>query len=86
MSDRLSVLPQYLFPKQALTTFSGKIANARAGRLTTALIRWFVGHYGVNMEEAANPDIESYATFNEFFTPLRLSCPKTASGLGAPRS
>lgn len=68
MSDRLSVLPQYLLPKQALTTFSGKIANARAGRLTTALIRWFVGHYGVNMEEAANPDVESYATFNEFFT------------------
>jgi len=66
--DRLSVLPQYLFPKQALTTFAGKIANARAGRFTTALIRWFVGHYGVNMEEAANPAIESYATFNEFFT------------------
>jgi phosphatidylserine decarboxylase len=68
VSDRLSVLPQYLYPKQALTTFSGKIANARGGRLTTALIRWFVGHYGVNMEEAANADIESYATFNEFFT------------------
>lgn len=68
MSERLSVLPQYLFPKQALTTFAGKVANARAGRLTTALIRWFVGQYGVDMTEAANPDIESYATFNEFFT------------------
>ena len=68
VSDRLSVLPQYLFPKQALTTFAGWIANARAGSLTTALIRWFVGRYGVNMEEAANHDIESYATFNEFFT------------------
>ena len=68
MRDRFSVLPQYLFPKQALTTFAGRIANARAGRLTTALIRWFVGHYGVDMAEAANPDIGSYATFNEFFT------------------
>jgi phosphatidylserine decarboxylase len=66
--DRFSVLPQYLFPKQALTTFAGRIANARAGRLTTALIKWFVGHYGVDMAEAANPDIGSYATFNEFFT------------------
>jgi phosphatidylserine decarboxylase len=66
--DRLSVLPQYVFPKQALTTFAGKIANARAGRVTTSIIKWFVGHYGVNMDEAANPDIESYSTFNEFFT------------------
>ena len=72
MSDRFPVLPQYLYPKQALTTFAGKIANARWGRVTTAIIRWFVGHYGVDMSEAEKPDIESYATFNEFFTrPLR---------------
>lgn len=48
------------------------IAGARAGRLTPRLIRWFVGRYGVNMQEAANPDIRSYPSFNEFFTrPLR---------------
>jgi phosphatidylserine decarboxylase len=36
------------------------------------VIRWFVGRYGVNMAEAANPDIASYASFNEFFTrPLK---------------
>lgn len=40
--------------------------------MTTGVIRWFVGKYGVNMEEAANPDIGSYASFNDFFTrPLR---------------
>jgi phosphatidylserine decarboxylase len=36
--------------------------------LTTALIRWFVGRYGVDMAEAAEPDIARYATFNDFFT------------------
>ena len=72
MSDRLAVLLQYLLPKLALTAFGGKIANAKAGNLTTRLIRWFVGRYGVNMDEAANPDIGSYLSFNEFFTrPLR---------------
>lgn len=72
MSDRLAVLPQYLLPKQALTIFAGKVANARAGKLTTRLISWFVGQYNVNMQEALNPDIASYASFNEFFTrPLR---------------
>ena len=68
MSDRLSVLPQYFIPKQALTALAGRIASARGGRLTTRLIKWFVGRYGVNMAEAANPDIASYATFNDFFT------------------
>ena len=68
MSDRLAVLPQYLLPKQALTTLAGKLASAQAGGLTTSFIRWFVGRYGVNMDEAANPDGAAYATFNEFFT------------------
>jgi phosphatidylserine decarboxylase len=68
MSDALAVLPQYLLPKKALTAFAGWVASARGGAATTALIRWFVKRYNVNMAEAANPDIASYPTFNEFFT------------------
>jgi len=68
VNDRLAVLLQYAIPKQALTVLAGKFATARAGGLTTRVIRWFVGRYGVNMGEAANPDIASYASFNEFFT------------------
>ena len=55
-------------PKQALTLLAGRIASAQGGSWTTALIRRFVQHYGVNMDEAANPDIASYASFNDFFT------------------
>lgn len=68
MSDALAVLPQYLLPKKALTAFAGLVAGARGGKATTALIRWFIGKYRVNMAEAANPDPAAYATFNEFFT------------------
>ncbi|MCK6391128.1 MAG: archaetidylserine decarboxylase [Azonexus sp.] len=72
MSDRLAVLPQYLMPKQALTQLAGMLASKEAGALTTRVIRWFVGRYNVNMAEAANPDIASYKSFNEFFTrPLK---------------
>jgi len=72
VSDRLAVLPQYLIPKQALTILAGKLASKEAGNLTTSVIRWFVGRYNVNMAEAANPDIASYKSFNEFFTrPLK---------------
>ena len=68
MSDRFSVLLQYLLPKQALTVFAGKVANLKGGSMTVRLIQWFVGRYKVNMAEAANSDIRSYATFNDFFT------------------
>jgi phosphatidylserine decarboxylase len=72
MSETLAVLPQYLLPKKALTQLAGRFASARGGAATTALIRWFVRRYQVNMAEAANPDAASYATFNDFFTrPLK---------------
>ncbi|ABM33522.1 phosphatidylserine decarboxylase [Paracidovorax citrulli AAC00-1] len=66
--DRLAVLPQYLLPKRALTSLAGRFASARAGARTTAAIRRFVARYRVDMSEAENPDIGSYATFNDFFT------------------
>ncbi len=72
VSDRLAVLPQYLMPKKAMTMLAGAIAGAHGGAITQAIIARFVARYGVNMAEAANPDIASYATFNEFFTrPLK---------------
>ena len=68
MSDRLAVLPQYLLPKKWITALAGKLASARLGGSTTSFIRWFVGKYQVNMQEAAEPDIAKYTSFNDFFT------------------
>lgn len=68
MSDRLAVLPQYLFPKQALTTFAGWVASKERGWVTTEIIRRFVAKYQVNMGEALDSDISSYRSFNDFFT------------------
>ena len=68
MSDRSAALLQQLLPKKAITQFGSHIANAQAGAITHAIIRWFIGRYGVNMDEAADPRIESYASFNTFFT------------------
>jgi len=68
MSDRLAVLPQYLLPKKALTSLMGWLARAEAGALTTAVIRAFIGRYGVDMAEAAESDPAAYASFNDFFT------------------
>lgn len=68
MSDRFAVLPQYLLPKQALTSFAGWVAGKERGAVTTWIIRRFVDKYGVDMSEALDSDIASYPSFNEFFT------------------
>ena len=68
MSEHLKIQFQYLLPKMGLTRFAGFMANPQRGRVSTGLIRWFVGKYNVNMDEAANADIHSYTSFNDFFT------------------
>ena len=68
----LQVWSQYLLPKLALTRLAGRFAGWRGGRTTHAAIRRFIVRYGVDMGEAADPVVENYPTFNEFFTrPLK---------------
>ena len=67
-SSRIAVLPQYLLPKLPLTRFLGWLSGKRAGAATHAAIRWFIGRYGVNMSEAAESAVNSYPSFNDFFT------------------
>ena len=68
MSDRLAVLPQYLLPKKLVTQLAGRFASAELDGVTQAAISRFVDHYGVDMSEAAEPDITRYTSFNDFFT------------------
>ncbi len=64
----IAILMQYILPKQLITIVAGKLANKKAGMLTTVVIKWFIKRYQVNMNEAENSDPASYASFNEFFT------------------
>ena len=68
MSEGVKVLLQYLLPKQRLTSIAGRIAGAQGSWMPPRLIRWFARKYGVDMSEAENPELSSYATFNDFFT------------------
>jgi phosphatidylserine decarboxylase len=69
---KLAIFLQHIAPKQLITVIAGKLANLACPRLTSTVIAWFVKRYQVNMQEAANPDIHSYKTFNDFFTrPLK---------------
>ncbi|KKA45193.1 phosphatidylserine decarboxylase [Salinivibrio sp. VYel9] len=67
MRDDLKVGLQYLTPKHALTRLMGKLANLKAGWFTTAVIKWFIKQYHVDMSEAKVSDPSHYRTFNDFF-------------------
>jgi len=61
-------LTQHLLPKNALSAIVYRATRSRRPWLTRPLVRWFARAYRVDLPEAANPDLDSYATFNEFFT------------------
>ncbi|HIF9166882.1 TPA: archaetidylserine decarboxylase [Photobacterium damselae] len=67
MLDNIKIGLQYCAPKHALTRLAGKLASWKGGKLTTAVIRWFIKQYKIEMAEARNPDPAAYATFNDFF-------------------
>ncbi|PVZ89105.1 phosphatidylserine decarboxylase [Serratia sp. S1B] len=72
MLDSLKVKLQYWLPKLALTRLAGWGAEKQAGWLTQLVVKLFARYYRVDMQEAQNPDLNSYATFNDFFVrPLR---------------
>jgi phosphatidylserine decarboxylase len=80
--DSIKIKLQYLLPKQGLTRLAGWGADKRAATLTHWVIKAFARFYNVDMKEAQNPDLKSYATFNEFFVrPLRDGARPVVSGL-----
>lgn len=61
-------LTQHLIPKNLSSAIVYRATRSRLPWLKRPLTRWFAKAYGVDMSEAANADLDSYATFNEFFT------------------
>ena len=70
--EGLAVLPQYVVPQHGLSRLAGLLADATAPAIKGPFIKNFARIYGVNMDEALNPDLDSYRSFNDFFTrPLK---------------
>jgi phosphatidylserine decarboxylase len=68
MKDQLKIIGQYILPKRLLSRLTGKLAVAKAGKLTTFLIKKFIAQYKINMDEAKHSEPEHFETFNDFFT------------------
>jgi phosphatidylserine decarboxylase len=61
-------LTQHLLPKNAMSAVVYRATRSRRRWVRRPLVHWFARAYRVDLAEAANPDLDSYATFNEFFT------------------
>ncbi|MEH6453661.1 MAG: archaetidylserine decarboxylase [Psychromonas sp.] len=68
MIDQLKIIGQYLLPKHLLSRLTGKLAAAKAGKLTTFLIEKFIAKFKIDMSEAKYSDPKHFKTFNDFFT------------------
>ncbi|WP_027150462.1 archaetidylserine decarboxylase [Methylobacter tundripaludum] len=66
--EALTTLPQYVLPHHALSSLMSKLTHCENKTWKNLFIKQIIKHYGVNMDEAREPDINAYKSFNHFFT------------------
>lgn len=72
MRERLFVLLQWLLPHHLLSRWMYRLARSERDWIRRPMIHFVLRRYRVDLEEAAPPDPDAYASFNAFFTrPLR---------------
>ena len=68
LKEAFTTLPQYLLPHHSLSRMMGLLTHAKNKTWKNLFIQQVIKHYNVNMDDALEEDINTYANFNEFFT------------------
>lgn len=68
LADYAKAWPTYLLPLHALSRIMHAITRSEIRWWKTSFTRWFVNHFKVDMSLAQEPDLDSYPSFNAFFT------------------
>lgn len=66
--NRAFALLQECVPQHLISRLAGKLADCKIGWIKNSFIKLFAKQYQVDMSEALVEDLESYASFNAFFT------------------
>ncbi|MGA2655437.1 MAG: archaetidylserine decarboxylase [Gammaproteobacteria bacterium] len=65
---KLTTFIQYCIPQHLASRLFGILLNSKNEWLKNRLIRKFIKHYNVNMDEVADSNLAAYPTFNAFFS------------------
>lgn len=68
LNEALTTLPQYVLPHHMLSSMMSLLTHCENKTWKNLMIKQIISHYGVNMEEARESDIQAYRSFNDFFT------------------
>lgn len=68
LTQRLAIAAQYAAPQHLISRLAGVLADSPAPAIKRPFINAFARRYCVDMSEAANPSLDAYASFNDFFT------------------
>ncbi len=66
--DRMAVLLQYCMPHHALSLVIHQLARSEIVWFKQWTIKFVIARYNINIDEAAQPDIATFSSFNTFFT------------------
>ncbi len=66
--DYLKAWPSYFLPHHALSRVMHAVTRSEIVWWKSRFTRWFVKQFNVDMSLAQEPDLESYPSFNAFFT------------------
>ncbi|MFZ2170862.1 MAG: archaetidylserine decarboxylase [Methylococcaceae bacterium] len=68
IKEALTTLPQYILPHHVLSRMMSKLTHCENKAWKNLFIKQIIRHYGVNMDEAVEQNINAYKSFNHFFT------------------
>ncbi|MGZ8201519.1 MAG: archaetidylserine decarboxylase [Methylosarcina sp.] len=68
LKEALTTLPQYALPHHRLSGLMSRLTHCENKAWKNLFIKQIIRHYGVNMDEASEQDINAYKSFNHFFT------------------
>lgn len=68
IQEAFITLPQYVLPHHALSRMMSKLTHCENKVWKNLFIKQVIRHYGVNMNEALEQDINAFKSFNNFFT------------------
>ena len=68
LADTLFIFLQKILPQHLLSRLVGWVAESEITWIKRSFINWAIGRYKIDLSDALEPNPETYASFNAFFT------------------